>query len=295
MDEEELRRKLESLQGVERLQYIIRLFLENELVLVYLEEELLNKRRFFSVVEQKIYLDKLNNSLPEKAIIIVDTQEQFYRARYISRDFERMNFPEYGEFIPYLEECFNKLKDKIPHIISKASYKLQKEIFRGMPKEESGAPPAGLVKEGRLNPVNIPFLYTATEMETAIQEIRPQIGQTVSVAKLQAVKPLKVLDLTTPAEGSASYFGYHPKTFFEVVSEAFRRPNHDDPKKYLITQYLAEYIRIQLNFDGICFWSSLRKGGKNVVFFDTEACVPVASDLITVENIEFKLKSFYGE
>ncbi len=146
-----------------------------------------------------------------------------------------------------------------------------------------------------MNPVNIPFLYTATELETAVQEIRPQIGQTVSVATLKTVKALKILDLTVKVEGTPSYFGYHPKTFFEVVSEAFRRPNHDDPKKYLITQYLTEYIRVELKVHGICFWSSLRKGGKNVVFFDTESCEPVSSDLITVEDIEFKLKGFYKE
>ncbi len=57
---------------------------------------------------------------------------------------------------------------------------------------------------------------------------------------------------------------------WEICHLFFSRPNYKDEFEYLPTQYLCEYIR-ELGYDGIRFCSSVKKGGINVVIFDTEA------------------------
>ncbi len=50
--------------------------------------------------------------------------------------------------------------------------------------------------EGRANPKGIPCLYVASERETAMSEIRPWIGSTVSVAKFSNKNELRLIDFS---------------------------------------------------------------------------------------------------
>ena len=50
--------------------------------------------------------------------------------------------------------------------------------------------------EGRVNPAGIPVLYMATNRRTAISEVRPWIGHSVSVAQFRIRRRLKAVDLS---------------------------------------------------------------------------------------------------
>ena len=48
--------------------------------------------------------------------------------------------------------------------------------------------------EGRANPRGIPYLYMANTRDTALSEVRPWIGASISVSQLRIVRDLKVID-----------------------------------------------------------------------------------------------------
>jgi hypothetical protein len=64
---------------------------------------------------------------------------------------------------------------------------------------------------------------------------------------------------------------------------------HDkDSMEYLPTQFICEYIRLILKFDGIMFQSSLKKEGANIVLFkdDKVTCREVNEFEVTKIDIQ---------
>ena len=50
------------------------------------------------------------------------------------------------------------------------------------------------MRNGRANPVGIPYWYGATDPETAVAEVRPWKGAILTVAMLQATRDLHFVD-----------------------------------------------------------------------------------------------------
>jgi len=172
-------------------------------------------------------------------------------------------------------------------VIIDAYNKWQRKRFKGFKADDSGAPPANIGSAGRINPERIRYLYLAEDPETAIYEVRPTIGQHVSVAFFKTVDEVKIYDLARvnkPQEGEESENDY---ALFDIIQQRFSEPNTGDTFRYLPTQYLSELIK-QMGFDGLRFKSSLKKGGINVVLFDDKKCKVVSSDMVKVGNIELK-------
>ena len=120
-------------------------------------------------------------------------------------------------------------------------------------------PLADRAKEGRANSVGIPVLYMGSCAETAVSEVRPWIGQEVSLSRCKLLRPLKTLDLTL-GHGKSSYFSAGFGVFLDTVKptakekekavwididNAFSRPVRltDDQADYAPTQILAELFR----------------------------------------------------
>ena len=168
--------------------------------------------------------------------------------------------------------------------------KWQRKRFKGFNASDSGAPPADLGTAGRINPKKIRYLYLAESPETAIYEVRPTIGQYVSVAYFRTVDEVKIYDLTQEIKTSE---GEDPKSdyaLFNVIQQRFSEPNAGDTFRYLPTQYLGEVIK-QMGFDGIRFKSSLKNDGINIVLFDDKKCKAFRSDLIRVGDIELRIEN----
>jgi hypothetical protein len=56
------------------------------------------------------------------------------------------------------------------------------------------APPPNVVKQGRANPIGIPYLYLAKDELTAIAEVRAWVGAKVSVAPIVTTEVLEIMD-----------------------------------------------------------------------------------------------------
>lgn len=59
--------------------------------------------------------------------------------------------------------------------------------------------------EGRANPKGIPYLYLATDKETAMAEARPWLGSLISVGQLKVMQDLVVVDCSAYHQDSAIY------------------------------------------------------------------------------------------
>ena len=195
----------------------------------------------------------------------------------------------YDMQLPAIIMAVGKGSPQVKEMI-KAYNKWQRKQFKGYKASDSGAPPADIGSAGRINPEKIRYLYLAEDPETAIYEVRPTIGQHVSVASFKTVDEVKIYDLAQEIksqEGEDSQIDY---ALFKVIQQRFSEPNTGDTFRYLPTQYLGELIK-QLGFDGLRFKSSLKNSGINVVLFDDKKCKAYRSDIIKVAEIEIKFEN----
>lgn len=270
------------------------------------EEELIYKNRFSvkHAVIDEIYVCK------ENAVTILKKGVVLYRARV----FEKSNFnklvkyylQENGCSKSEIEKILNEWTDEekilslMPEIYSNYDYDETPELvnaqkkwkqnvrFKGWNAEDSGAPKADLVGNGRANPDHIRYLYLSEDSITPVYEVRPIIGDTVSVARFRLTKDVKLYDLTLDIHDIVNDEVVELPRLYNTIGEMFSRPYNGDATKYLPTQYIAEEIK-NMGFDGLRFRSSLHREGINIVLFNPEDCSAFASDLVEVKGIDLKL------
>jgi hypothetical protein len=160
----------------------------------------------------------------------------------------------------------------------------QKTSFKN---DEMTAPPAHYAKAGRMNPVGIPYLYTADAQKTAIMELRPWKGSKICVATLETVRDLKIFDPT-------SNYNFPEKEisiYLSCLNELFSIPNDpEDAVGYAPTQYISEVIKNN-NYDGILYKSSLWSEGYNIALFDTSSAkvTAIKDFIIDSVNIQYSI------
>ncbi len=149
--------------------------------------------------------------------------------------------------------------------------------------------------EGRANPKEIPYLYLATNRDTALAEVRPWIGSYISVGQFKIVRELRLVNFATDKQGSRVYFREpsrekREESVWGDIDRAFARPvsASDDVADYVPTQTIAELFKVN-SYDGIAYRSSLGTG-HNVALFDLDAAKLVSCFLFKVENIDFEFR-----
>lgn len=140
-----------------------------------------------------------------------------------------------------------------------------------------GAPSPEITTGGRANPHGIPYLYLASDVDTAIAETRPHKGQSVSVGSFEPERTLTLVRfgrISVMQAVMAVYFldsekSIHPlyvQKVFELIAESLSAPL--DPSiasiDYLPTQYICEVIK-QTNCDGVMFKSAMGNGSNYVI------------------------------
>jgi RES domain-containing protein len=147
----------------------------------------------------------------------------------------------------------------------------------GFPAEKMSMPPPGSASAGRANPVGIPHLYLARELETSIRECRAVQHNFVTVAKFTTTGPIDVLSLNDfrpldpfQIENDAASRLDAARTVERLGHELQRpvRPT-DNEVEYVPTQWLSGLVK-HLGLDGILYSSSLHPAGTNAVLFDDD-------------------------
>jgi hypothetical protein len=138
-----------------------------------------------------------------------------------------------------------------------------------------------LVKGGRANPEGIITLYTADKEYTALAEIRPALGEKVSLAKIEVNEDLNIVDFTYPAyKGKKLLCDF---LWLLIAGDLFKIVN-DDCLLYLPTQYISEVLK-SFGIDGIKYHSSLYGNGINYSIFNYEKTSPISSREYKIKDL----------
>lgn len=179
---------------------------------------------------------------------------------------------------------------------------------------EMGPPPKHLAKEGRLNSEGIPYLYLATNDETAVAEVRPWIGSELTIGTFDILQDLRIVDTSNdkPKDPLSQYvFEKHNGNDFDVkkrsiesyspiekeeyvwgdINSAFSKPvsPSESPLKYLPTQYLSERFKTK-GYDGIAYKSSLSQKGYNIALFNPNKAKCVGCRMFEIKQLKYEFE-----
>lgn len=164
------------------------------------------------------------------------------------------------------------------------------------------APPKELSTAGRANPSGIPYLYLCEEEETTLYEVRALYLDEATIGTFQLAdegQPIKIIDFTSSS--LLSLYGAYSAGDFPIelimamtllkrtisgdLSKPIRR--YDTENEYIPTQFLCEYIRDVMGYDGIKYYSALRPKEANVVIFspDKMRCTSVKKVRVKKNNM----------
>jgi len=168
-------------------------------------------------------------------------------------------------------------------------------------EEERPFPPERMIpqqhsaKEGRVNPKGIPCLYLSTDMETALSEVRPWVGSSISLGRFKTVKSLKVIDFSKDdSKNMVFYFnGKEPspeereRDVWKYINRAFSTPvtPNDEQADYVPTQILAELFKSN-GYDGLVYKSSCGLG-HNIALFEIDSAKMLNGRVCTAESVRF--------
>lgn len=166
----------------------------------------------------------------------------------------------------------------------------RKDLFK---LEEMGAPPPAVTPAARANRAGHPVLYMASDMQTALAEVRAWKGAPVSVAKMKLSREYRILDLTTEYSIDSPFFVESLKWVIETnglmnrFAEELSRPvmPHEAEILYRPTQNLCDLVKAA-GCDGIAYPSAMGPG-HNVVLFDPHGATPEEVSHHRVEKLSF--------
>lgn len=145
--------------------------------------------------------------------------------------------------------------------------------------------------EGRVNAKGIPCLYLATTPETAMSEVRPWIGSTITLGQFETTKELCVVDcsLVQAEQDDKTEAEQHEATIWAHIDRAFSFPAlaSDDVADYAATQLLAELFRCE-GYDGVIYKSAFGANGFNLALFDLVSACQLGAELFEATEIRYR-------
>lgn len=154
--------------------------------------------------------------------------------------------------------------------------------------------------EGRANPKGIPYLYLATDKDTAMSEVRPWLGSYISLAQFRTVRELAIVDCSRNIERHVIYFEEttpeeREKAVWHDINRAFSEPvdRSDDIASYAPTQIIAELFKRD-GCDGMAYRSAFGKPGYNIALFDLDAARLINCQLYEAKSLKFEFQEVWN-
>ncbi len=249
----------------EKATELLELIVELELHGLFTSKENEDKVRISNWKDFKTELKHDNRYFPKKA-----------------PDYEHLNELLAHIILPY---------EDVPQYLYRSRVNIDTEIID---IEKMGKPPAKISTAGRANPMGIPYLYAASNIKTAIAEIRPHKGDNITVAKFEVKEALILADLRNPRE-SVSPFGLDEdgvnQIFIDLdylchLGDELSKPilPREAHLEYLSSQYLCELIK-HCGYDGVIYKSSVGDGDNYAVFSD-DKLEAIETKVYSVDNVE---------
>ena len=135
------------------------------------------------------------------------------------------------------------------------------DVLRGYDWFNSKEPPVGISSEGRANSKYSSYFYCADNGPTAASEIKPNIGDYISLASFEIKQDLRLIRL---AEKEIDGIGEIQDRYRNIIARQFSAPVSGS-HEYQLTQFISDEIR-KLGVDGICYQSRFTNGNNYVIF-----------------------------
>lgn len=134
---------------------------------------------------------------------------------------------------------------------------------------ESKEAPMTISASGRNNIQGASYLYLSSEEYTACAEIKPNIRGLISLARFEIQNDLKIIDFHDRVANydNPDFVNEHhvyPHKILSYIFNSYAQIKRND-NTYLVTQYLADYIR-KAGIDGIKYWGSVNYGTNYTIF-----------------------------
>jgi hypothetical protein len=210
-----------------------------------------------------------------------------YICQHYNRFFDMSSKPTREHLLKVLENIWQQVEKRVykAQLHRIRIYNLSGENIRADLEEmdqyqEIGPAPYMTVKQNRMSPAGIPYIYLSNSFKTCAKETHISDGQTALWGKFTLKKPLLLLDLTVESiqkqnfdTGSIFSEEYNPdmlwiKDFLLRFAHEISKPVLEETANldYVPTQLMAEYIR-KSGYQGIVFSSSVNPTGYNYVLF----------------------------
>lgn len=237
---------------------------------------------------------RLSSDVASRLLAAVLGDDTFANSRYVPKTPQevglllqwqefRSELMHRNRFFPKRRPNLKRMKELLAYLLAPPD-ECPKVMFRARILDgerpylpaQMGAPPAEVATHGRANPVGIPYLYLASDTQTAVSELRPHVGDRACVAAFTLPGKLKLVDLRDPKR-TASPFAMADEgkiallrrdlAFLAQLGQELSRPvgSHSAPIQYLPSQYLCEFIK-RCRFDGVMYKSSVGPGVNVAVF-----------------------------
>lgn len=160
--------------------------------------------------------------------------------------------------------------------------------------KEMGKPSVEKSVNGRVNPIGIPCLYLSSDKKTAICEVRPSVGNKITVGTFSVFTPLNLIDLRNPTIDSPFEFRENLSfvidyvKFLVVLGAELSKPiiPQASSLEYIPTQYLCELIKRE-GYEGVIYRSSQSDGYNVAIFEDEEKVDCIDTELYQVNSSEY--------
>lgn len=242
---------------------------------------------------ENAYINRLKKELFQKNYFLLEDEFISELSKYIKFiDKNLDNSKKYYRARVGIEEVVEKSWDEISGLIGNYTDVNFRIKYIPYSHDKISAPPVTKVEQGRLNRNNVSYLYIATDIETAISEVRPHPGHKVSVGCFRLKNTIRIADLNN----SFQFFSQNEEslksyTFLNDIDKHLSMPVIPEEKHmYLITQFFSDCFR-KMNFDGISFTSSVGPG-ENFLIFNPEnfEYIEDSASVFEVEKVEYAIK-----
>jgi hypothetical protein len=169
-------------------------------------------------------------------------------------------------------------------------------LLRKVPYPEARMKPLSYrASEGRVNPKGIPVLNLSRDRKTAMSEVRPSIGDSISIAKFRLIRDISIVNcsLHDPNVVCGEH-GDPPEqredSVWKMIDEAYSKPvsPSDQTAEYAPTQILAEAFKAEA-FDGIAFKSSV-SDALNIALFDLDLAKCGKVELAEAKSLKYTFR-----
>lgn len=172
------------------------------------------------------------------------------------------------------------------------AYPGQPDMFRYQPYSGSAInrPPIHLAGEGRLNRNRVSVLYVASDVSTAISELRPHPGHLISTAKFTLEHEIKIADFSKfDIRDFLSDSKLEQLRDLISISDILNLPIQPEHRYlYSVTQLIADSLRLE-GFDGLTFKSSIGPGVNLTCFVsDAFSLVKDSEEVYEIDALRYR-------